>query len=782
MVKHDHYEVTAAGKTRKSNKKGVKFGECTSCGIIRQVDLPFATEEAYTAFYKDKYPPVTTKYQAKTYEHDSKVAKLRCKEYGIEPGCGDKILDVGSGSGAFVDECRKVGAQAYGCEIADYDCSANNNFIYRGRFEEINFPTDHFDKITCHDMLEHVLDPVKTIKEMFRATKQGGQCIIDIPNFFDENGEHHWKAYEHIWFFSREQLRSLLQEARFVVTEIRNPIESKLVFYCTKPSQDRPTVLVPPGIGDSYWSIIKLQAFLEREGLDIPDICVASPREKKFQGHKRAFPFIEMFPFLNSTGITYGTTGEDRSIWKEAYAQEGRTIFRDVVNCDYFVSYNGHLRVGKQMEKIDSDLECNWFPPMFVSIEQENFRKTSIERYGKYILFYFVFQGTYSHWTKEFPVDEVIKSVKEIAQATKCIPIFTGAQWDAEDSTLIQIKNKLREESFDFVDLVGKTNVDQLFGLIKGSQMLIGYPSGLSIMSAVLKTKTLIIWNDYYNRDFAWYACPPETRGNNYFIERTEGLTAKKLAASAVEILKGKKLKVDLPEPIINKSAKPQQNYHSKTTATENVAVVCVLKSGGDFTVDYVKRLRNMVERNTTIPHDFICFTDMNVELDGCVTIPLQNNFPGYWSKIEMFRPKVIKSKRIIYFDLDTVILGNIDDILSISHDFMALKPWNRSNFSQGMFASGMMSWKNDGTYSYIYKQFQKRTINEYTAGDQQYMSRAIASRGGNVKFWQQSIKGIYSYKRNCRPEKPSNARVVCFHGKPRPQDCQESWVRENWK
>ena len=783
-VSKTHYEVTPGGKTQKSSKKGVQFGKCTKCSIIRQVNLPLDTEEAYTAFYKN-YPPVTSKYKAKTYSHDLEVAKLRCVEYGIESGCVDNLLDVGSGSGAFVDECRSRGVQAYGCEIADYDCSNNNDFIYKGRFEGINFPTDHFDKVTCHDMLEHVLDPLATIKEMFRVTNQGGQCLIDIPRFFHKAGEHHWKAFEHIWFFDEKQLKELLEKVGFIVREIRHPLDSKAVFYCTKPTQDRPSILVPPGIGDSYWSIIKIQAFLKREGLDIVDICIASPREKKFQGHKRAFPFIEMFPFLKSTGITYCTKDGNKAIWKEAYAQEGRTIFKDVVNCDYFISYNGHLRVGKRMEDIDSDLECNWYPPMFISLEQKNYQKACARKYGKYVLFYFVFQGTYCHWTKEFPVTEVIKSVKAVTEQSGCTPIFVGAQWDAEDPTLIQVKKELRREKFEFVDLTGKTNVDQLFGLIKGSQMLIGYPSGLSILSAVLGAKTIIIWNDYYDRDFAWYACPPKTRGENYFIERTKDLTAEKLAKSAVDIIEGKKPKVILPVPRktklpVRNTSVPRQRF--TPVMKEKVAIVCVLKSGGDFTAEYVRRLRNMVQKHTTISHDFICFTDIDIDIEGCINIPLQNNFPGCWAKVEMFRPKLIKAKRIIYFDLDTVILGSIDDVLSINSDLVALKPWNKKNLDKGMFASGMMSWKNDGTFTYIYSQFNKKLIKEYPSGDQEYMSKKIKEKGGEFSFFQSLVKDIYSYKRNCRPNKPSNARIVCFHGKPRPHECPDRWVKNNWR
>src|SRR3990167_2295645 len=93
----------------------------------------------------------------------------------------ERILDVGSGSGAFVDECRELGHEAYGCEISNYSYAKNSDYIYYNQFENINFPTDHFDKITAHDVIEHSLTPKKLFYEIFRMLKQGGLFIIDFP-------------------------------------------------------------------------------------------------------------------------------------------------------------------------------------------------------------------------------------------------------------------------------------------------------------------------------------------------------------------------------------------------------------------------------------------------------------------------------------------------------------------------------------------------------------------------------------------------------------------------
>ena len=447
----------------------------------------------------------------------------------------ERILDVGSGSGSFVDECRELGHDAFGCEISRYSYAKDFSYIYYNQFENINFPTDHFDKVISHDVIEHTLNPIYILTEMFRILKQEGLVIIDFPNYFNDSGKHHWKK-EHIWYFSEENLKEYFLKIGFTIVKINNPIPSKITFYLKKPKQARIKILYPPGIGDSYWSIVKTQAFLKREKLGIPDVYIASPREKEFNGHKRAFPFIEMFPFLNSTGETLDNSDpKSKAIWNEAYKYRGRTIFKNVLGYDYFISYNGHLRYGEQMEGIDSDLETNWFPPMFISLEQERFKEDCIQRYGKYIVFYFVFQGTYSYWTKEFPIGDVIQAVKDITEKTGYIPVFAGAIWDNKRDDILSV---VRKSIPNCIDLTGQTTLPQLFGLIKGSQAVVGYPSGLTITSGMLKVKTLIIWNDYYNKDFAWYCCPPSVRNNTYFIENTKGLNPSKLTDSVVRLIK----------------------------------------------------------------------------------------------------------------------------------------------------------------------------------------------------------------------------------------------------
>jgi len=560
-----------------SQAKNLSLVKCENCGLIRQANPVFTNNNQYAEYYNTEYPPNKQDYIKKDYAHDLSVAKMRCGAYELTQG---NLLDVGSGSGAFVDECRLRGLEAYGCEIANYAYAKNDKFIYHDQLENIHFPTDNFNIITCHDVLEHVFSPDKFIAEMFRITKQNGYCIIEIPDFFSQDGKHHWKDIEHLWFFNRKQVIVLAKKSGFEIEKINNPIPGKIVVWLKKPKQSRVKILVPPGIGDSYWSIVKMKSFLKREGLGLPDIFIGAGRNKndKYHGHIRSVPFLRLFPFIHATGgyVPMKKMIGGQAIWKEAYAEQGRTVFKDIFGYDYLLSYNGHIRWGKRLEDIDPQYKCNWQPPMFVSLEQENYRKECLEKYGKYICFYLPFYGHYREWLKEFNISKIITTINKMTTDGHVQPVLVGAPWDADNKKLTEAKKNIR----GLIDLTGKTTVDQVFGCLKGSQLVFGFPSGLTIMSAVLNCKTLLAWNDYFeigvkgNR-FYQYSCPPDVWSKNYFAMNTKTMNVDNVVAAALSIMGNKSPRTCWPGVASGFQAEDWK------TAINDMKTACPVLNGG---------------------------------------------------------------------------------------------------------------------------------------------------------------------------------------------------------
>ena len=124
-----------------------------------------------------------------------------------------------------------------------------------------------------------------------------------------------------------------------------------------------------------------------------------------------------------------------------------------------------------------------------------------------------------------------------------------------------------------------------------------------------------------------------------------------------------------------------------------DLTVACVLRSGGDFDAEYVSKLQAGVARNLTLRHTFLCLSDCEVP---CARMPLETDWPGWWAKIELFR----LVGTVLYFDLDTVITGNLDEIASYPHTFTMLNDVGR--YTRPM--SGVMAW--DGDYLQLYRDF----------------------------------------------------------------------------
>lgn len=202
--------------------------------------------------------------------------------------------------------------------------------------------------------------------------------------------------------------------------------------------------------------------------------------------------------------------------------------------------------------------------------------------------------------------------------------------------------------------------------------------------------------------------------------------------------------------------------------------IVCVYRTNKPniYSPEYVYNLQRMVEKNLTLPYRFVCLTNSDLL---CDTIPLINNWPVWWSKVELFRKGLFVGK-VLYFDLDTVLFRNIDSMLEQIEGFVALRPFNPKRARrENYFASGILGFEAD-KYNFIYDAFKTEFMDEFR-GDQDYFSYVMNEYGKGFSFWQDKVDGIYSYKRDLKYRKINDTRVVCFHGSPRPHEIKNRWL-----
>lgn len=113
--------------------------------------------------------------------------------------------------------------------------------------------------------------------------------------------------------------------------------------------------------------------------------------------------------------------------------------------------------------------------------------------------------------------------------------------------------------------------------------------------------------------------------------------------------------------------------------------IVCLLV-GDKYSTDYVVKLRNMVKRNTSVPHDFICFSDDPSVADILIEDPYL--YEPVWHKLIILNhPSISKYDRKVFFDLDVIIHNSIDTLLHLplvpSMLYVISSEWKPTNIRQ---------------------------------------------------------------------------------------------------
>lgn len=207
------------------------------------------------------------------------------------------------------------------------------------------------------------------------------------------------------------------------------------------------------------------------------------------------------------------------------------------------------------------------------------------------------------------------------------------------------------------------------------------------------------------------------------------------------------------------------------------VTILSVLRSGGIYDAEWVRKLRDAVARNITVPYRFVCLSDVEVP---CERIPLEVDWQGWWAKVAMFKPGLITG-RTLYFDLDTVLTANIDEFTDLPYDFAMLRNFNDPD---GV-GSGVM-WFKDKAPEGVYERFAQepqRIMDYYEAnklgtymGDQAFIHDTLNREVDTI-----ASPALRSYKKHCRNGLPEDTAIVCFHGRPRPTEINPDWMQQNW-
>jgi SAM-dependent methyltransferase len=157
------------------------------------------------------------------------------------PHRGARLLDIGCGNGAFVKDAIAWGWNAEGLD-PDPDVAAAVSprlgaRVTTGTLADTHYPDACFAAVTMDHTIEHVHDPVSTLREALRILQPRGSLWVATPNV-DSLGHRwfksDWRGLEpprHLVLFNAKTLRAALATAGYEkVRQLRAPLLTRWVF------------------------------------------------------------------------------------------------------------------------------------------------------------------------------------------------------------------------------------------------------------------------------------------------------------------------------------------------------------------------------------------------------------------------------------------------------------------------------------------------------------------------------------------------------------------------
>jgi len=255
--------------------------------------------------------------------------------------------------------------------------------------------------------------------------------------------------------------------------------------------------LLPTGIGDSVWGLHKVQSIANLHDKGCITVYLTYGDKSKIQ--QRALDFVRRFRFVNKVEMRPyeimalpGVTPDGYY----SYIPDGWYDFGKERVCALIP--NAYLERGIRLEEWMPNHAINWniWDDFRISWWEQRFARKLKERIGDYAVFYpgpmhgntIAGHNRGSIWQ---PQDWI--NLGYAIQQLGLKIVVVGATYDADYYDHC-VAPGLNGGTPSWVNLIGKTNIGELFAVTNGAKFVVSYQAGVGIVSTYLGTPTAIFW------------------------------------------------------------------------------------------------------------------------------------------------------------------------------------------------------------------------------------------------------------------------------------------------
>jgi len=215
------------------DKDHMTIVRCAACDLV-YVSPTFDETHYHEVYASEEYQDIVRDLGIKS--HDYRVQRFGTERVGLMAQHlhtdNPRYLDVGCSTGFVVEAAQARGWEAIGIDLnpsaIEYGRSLGLD-LRTAALEEAGFGDASFDAVSLFDVLEHLIDPVSTLRACARLLRPGGIVFLYVPNYdsasrllMGRDAHFIWPTH-HLNYYTPATIRDLMTrqglDTEYVATE-----------------------------------------------------------------------------------------------------------------------------------------------------------------------------------------------------------------------------------------------------------------------------------------------------------------------------------------------------------------------------------------------------------------------------------------------------------------------------------------------------------------------------------------------------------------------------------